>query len=806
METLLCCDGELSPELPESLRDLLLASVQRLPEETQEVLRVASTGGDRVGHSLVAAVAGLGDDQLSRALRPAVAGNVLLTDSDGYAFRHTLIREAVHDDLLPGEHGRLHTRFAEALEADPSLVPAGRAASQLAHHWFSAHDLTHALISAWQAAAEAGRALAHAEQLTMLARVLELWDKVPAAAERIGADHLRVVEEAIEVAHTTAESERGLAFTIAALKEVDPGAEPVRAALLLEWRARLKGHARVNDGIDDLRQALTLLSGLPADRERARVLATLAKQLHKVNDDAAARAAALDALSLAVECGDAATEASALLSLALLEPALWPQGHDDRPAGGGIRPEDGGARPEDSGARPDGGGAGSAGRDSWPFDALARARAAADRAGDYQLLQHVTITESHVLEGLGAHERAAEVARGGMTSAQEYGLARTTGAILAINLAEPLWSLGRWDEAAEIIERALDVSRSSAARAELRRLSGEIALARGDLAAVSGAAASARALFSSVRFHSDHYLPIFRLETELHLAEGSPAAALSAIEEALGLSDLQSNARYGWPAVATGARACAYVASMPVATRDEAVVEKAAALLDRLRTEAAKLDVTGPLRRAHRLTFDAEAARAEAAAGGGPAGSAAADQIAHASLLAAWEAAAAAWDDVNEPYPLAIALLRTAQAAMGAGDRSLAAEQLQRAAALAAGLGARPLLSEIALFAGRARIALDDDADQGAGPGSSMPPDAAEDGAAAMARLGLTRRECEVLRLVAAGLSNAGIAGELFISAKTASVHVSNILAKLGVATRGEAAAIAHQLHFFDSPPAAEAR
>ena len=55
-----------------------------------------------------------------------------------------------------------------------------------------------------------------------------------------------------------------------------------------------------------------------------------------------------------------------------------------------------------------------------------------------------------------------------------------------------------------------------------------------------------------------------------------------------------------------------------------------------------------------------------------------------------------------------------------------------------------------------------------------------------------------MLRLAAAGRSNREIAAELFISPKTASVHVSNILGKLGVATRGEAAATAHRLHLFD--------
>ena len=120
------------------------------------------------------------------------------------------------------------------------------------------------------------------------------------------------------------------------------------------------------------------------------------------------------------------------------------------------------------------------------------------------------------------------------------------------------------------------------------------------------------------------------------------------------------------------------------------------------------------------------------------------------------------------------------------GNRDGAAVRLSRSADLAARLGARPLLEQIGALARRARV------DVPALAGSQVQPGAATP-------YGLTEREFEVLRLVAAGRSNREIAAELFISPKTASVHVSNILGKLGVASsRGEAAAMAYRQHLLD--------
>lgn len=110
--------------LSDSLRDLLLVRVEALPEPTQRVVRIAAEGGSRIEHQLLAAVLDGPEDELIDALRSAVGSNILQLDKDGegYRFRHALVREAVSDDLLPGERHRINRRFAAALEADPALV------------------------------------------------------------------------------------------------------------------------------------------------------------------------------------------------------------------------------------------------------------------------------------------------------------------------------------------------------------------------------------------------------------------------------------------------------------------------------------------------------------------------------------------------------------------------------------------------------------------------------------------------------------------------------------------------------------
>ena len=144
----------------------------------------------------------------------------------------------------------------------------------------------------------------------------------------------------------------------------------------------------------------------------------------------------------------------------------------------------------------------------------------------------------------------------------------------------------------------------------------------------------------------------------------------------------------------------------------------------------------------------------------------------------AWLEAAAAFDEIALSWPATYARLRAAEAHVAAGDRAAAAPPLTAALAAAEAMEAAPLAAAGHALARRARIRLVAPAEKERAP----------------APLGLTRREHEVLLLVAEGHTNREIGARLYMSEKTASVHVSRILGKLDVGGRVEAAAVAHRL------------
>jgi DNA-binding CsgD family transcriptional regulator/tetratricopeptide (TPR) repeat protein len=151
------------------------------------------------------------------------------------------------------------------------------------------------------------------------------------------------------------------------------------------------------------------------------------------------------------------------------------------------------------------------------------------------------------------------------------------------------------------------------------------------------------------------------------------------------------------------------------------------------------------------------------------------------SDAAAFARAAVAAERIGDAWLAAFARLHEADAAASAGAAAQAVDALRAANEIATALAAEPLVGDIEALARRARISLD-------------APTVAVLVEADAVRLGLTSREAEVLALVAAGRTNREIGAELYVSEKTASVHVSNILRKLGVGSRVEAAAIAQRV------------
>ncbi|WP_316526149.1 helix-turn-helix transcriptional regulator [Kitasatospora brasiliensis] len=741
--------------LTDSLRDILLVRVEGLDEEAQRVVRIAAEGGSHVEHALLAAVLADDEEALIEALRAAVGANILRPDSEGegYRFRHALVREAVSDDLLPGERHRINRKFALAVEARPQLVPADALAARLANYWYHAHDPARALPTALDAARAARRRNAFAEQLGMLERALELWDQV---SEEVLAHTLRpydwaetyppgscdeqggpgedsgriqlvdVLAEAVVAARRCGDRERGLSLAKRGIRLVDEAEHPVRAAWFRINRARMLGNLRRSGDDEEIAHAHRLVEHLPPSAVQAEVFALSANSAMLKNPGPEHIELAERAIRIAQEVGAASVEVHARMTL------------------GSLR--------YDVQADAEGG--------------LAELTGAVERArllGVPDLLLRGINNLASMQRGLGRAEEAVRLSREGLDFADGKGLLRNIGTILTGNLAESLTDLGRVGEAAEVLA-ACELTSPGGTHAEfLDRMRGELALLQGDLHAASTMLAQARA---ANRIGQVQYsVPISRLAVRTAAYAGRPLDARAELLAVLADEGRTGSESDVYPLLAEAAGVEADSRGLPQAEagRPQALAAIAEA--------AAGLRPRAPLQHGWARLLEAELARAEAA-----------------DTPEQWAAAVEALRPTGLPYPLALALLRAGEAEVQAGRREAGAELLREAAELAAVRQDRPLGGQIAALAERAGLSL---APAGKAAAATAPaPTAGES-------FNLTPRERDVLRLLARGWTNRQIAEELYISPKTASVHVSNILGKLAVGGRGEAAALAHRLRLF---------
>ncbi len=389
-------------------------------------------------------------------------------------------------------------------------------------------------------------------------------------------------------------------------------------------------------------------------------------------------------------------------------------------------------------------------------------REAVDAAPNAQTTLLALLYFGVALLDAGRYQDAANRMLDASAEARLTGLDRSFSGYVDALASEALLRLGRWSEARTVLN--LTYGGDAFPLGQVR-----LALADAMLSSRQGQRNRAiEALDRAMEFPVDpfHQQFVDRAFAETHLALGDHRKVAKTAEHALAND----------PTALWHARFVMY----------GAIADVEAALDARARRETVDADaLTTQLR--ERL----ERARAAAHAGRGSADARdTSAHLAHASAVVtrlgesdadAWATAAQGWAQLADPYWTAAARLREAEASVSSGATARAAEALREAHDLAVQLGAPALLSEIDAVSQRTRISVD------------VPiPVVLDD--ESIDRLGLTPREAEVLSLVAAGKTNRQIGEALFVSDKTASVHVSNILRKLGVTSRVDAAAVAQRL------------
>lgn len=330
---------------------------------------------------------------------------------------------------------------------------------------------------------------------------------------------------------------------------------------------------------------------------------------------------------------------------------------------------------------------------------------------------------------------------------------------------------GRTAEAAALID-PLTGGSPDRAHWVLHQCRAEIDLLRGDIEAASRRQQQINAVTGRIR-SLDVAPEAAQRAAELVLWAGRPGDALPEVKRVLALFEIPDLTILCGRLLVAGMRACADLAERARARRDDLAVDAALAAAAGLASWVGRMGSTPftdhPYEAsiaARRATWDAERTR-----------------LGGASDPTVWHAAAKSWEDLGYPHRAGYTWWRYAEALLTAGQPSAAVTASVQAAAAAA-QGHAPLQAQIRTLAQRARIPLHEPL--AASPETPRP-------ATAPAPYGLTGRELAVLRLLAAGRTNAQIGGELYISPKTAGVHVTNILRKLGVTNRVQAAAVAER-------------
>ena len=705
--------------IPAVLSDLIATELEGLDGVSRSVVGVIAAVGHDTVHDLLMRVADLDVDRLEVALHAAIDAQLVVVDhgTDVYRFRHALIGEVVYAELLPPERKRLHRRIADALADQPQHVLARADRAGELAFHLDRAGDHAAAFAALLLAADAAETVAPAAALRHLERAFELWD---VAGEPAAAAHRGDrLWQAAELASGAVGNARAADLARAAFEY---GAPPRGAAWGHERLGRyLWASGHIEECAAEFAAAAALLPAHPGP-EAASVFAGLGQaELMLGHYDAA---------------HTRAQRVFALLTDAEADPVAWAMARRVL----GIVVDHGGD----------------------PARGVDLCREAVETAPSAVTKMLAMLYLGVALLDAGAYQEAINETLDAAAEARLTGLDRCFGGYLDALAAEGLIRLGRWAEAGTTLDHSEDTE--AFPLGEIR-----LALAGALLASRHGDGIGAHTLLAQAEsgpVDPFHRWFVDRTAAEVHLALGEWAEAAGVAERAMSGAALALwQARF----VMYGTVAEVELALDARARREPVDVDGIAA---RLRE---RLDVASDAGRAGQGVEEASDCAAHLAH------AVAAVTRLHDSDAEAWAEAARAWAHLADPFWLATARVREAEAAAAAGATARAAETLREAHQLAAGLASEPLMSDIEAVSRRTRLSLD-------APLARVLERTATD------QLGLTPREAEVLSLVAAGLTNRQIGEALFVSEKTASVHVSNILRKLGVNSRIDAAAVAQRI------------
>ena len=415
--------------VPASITDAVLAKAAGVTAQARALIEQVSVADGGMSHELLAATSTLSEARLLAAARAAVASGLIASSGDGYCFTHTLIRQVIYAQIIPGERRRLHRRLAGLLADRPGSEPG-----LLARHWHLAGCPDRAAAAALLAARHAVSVRAYPEASKNYGLAIELANWLPAA----GPD---LLEEAAKAASWAGDPEQAASWASDAVAQSDAAA-PVEKARRLERLGRYRWEMGDPTAAAEATElAMVLLEEEQPSQLQARVLAALATRRMLLGQADSALPLAARAVAVAQDTGADAVHAHGLATLGIIKAQ-----HGDLDAG---------------------------------LADLHTAFTLAYRAGSVEDTLRAAANRVYLLYRAGRLAEAIEVAQAGRSAVVTMGAPPTITSGIGNNAAAALFASGRWTEADRLLAELVAESATNFTR-YLQLLQLELAVGRGE--------------------------------------------------------------------------------------------------------------------------------------------------------------------------------------------------------------------------------------------------------------------------------------------------------------------------------------